>query len=228
MPAKYCQAFAFPGAALFVFGRVRILEFYLGQICAHPILTRPDLSPIRKIFVGVRLPRSTRNNASRAEKLLSDAERYESSGHFRKAFRCLQTAAYLGDAGGQVNLGNFYAWGRGVRRDLAKAAYWYKKTYRSRSGVTALSGVAALNLAIDRRNAGNIRSAVFWFKRAIAMKEGDAFIELAKMYQARRAKRRAAAGLLRRALRLSRDHISDAAKEKAASLLCQIEQIKTS
>jgi TPR repeat protein len=67
---------------------------------------------------------------------------------FRNAFKCFLTAAQLGDTWGQVNLGNFYARGTGVRRSLRRAAYWYKKAYNNGNSC------GALNLAIDRRNQG--------------------------------------------------------------------------
>lgn len=94
-----------------------------------------------------------------------------------------------------------------------KAAYCYKKAYKS--GYSC----GALNLAIDRRNQGNTRSAVIWFQKAIAMNDGDACIELAKIYKTRKGGQKAAANLLTRALRLTRDNISEAAMEEAKSLL---------
>jgi len=65
---------------------------------------------------------------------------------------------------------------------------------------------------------------VIWFKKAIAMNNGDAHIALAKIYNARKGGQRAATDLLRRALRMSRDDISDAGKEEAESLLNQIKK----
>jgi TPR repeat protein len=155
-----------------------------------------------------------------AERMFFEAEQFEEKGDFRNAFKRLLAGAQLGDAGSQLNLGNFYAWGRGVRRDLKKAAYWYKKAYRNGYDT------GAFNLAIDRRNEGNVRSAVIWFKKAVAMNSGEACVELAKIYKPRKGGQKAAANLLKRALRLSRDHISDAAKEEAESLLKQMEKTR--
>jgi TPR repeat protein len=154
-----------------------------------------------------------------AERLFLEAEQYEEKGDLRTAFNRLLAAAQLEHAMSQVSLGNFYASGRGVRRNLEKAAYWYKKAYRN--GYCD----GALNLAIDRRNQGNVRSAVVWLKKAIAMNCGEAYVELAKIYSARKGGQKAAADLLRRALRMSRDDISDDAKEKAESLLKQAASI---
>jgi TPR repeat protein len=154
-----------------------------------------------------------RDKTSDAERLFLEAEQYEEKRDFNNAFNCLLAAAQLGHRMSQLNLGNFYASGRGTRRNLEKAAHWYKKAYKSGDND------GALNLAIDRRNQGRIRSAVIWFKKAIAMNSGEACIELAKIYKARKGGQKAAADLLRRALRMSRDDIGDYAKEEAKSLL---------
>jgi TPR repeat protein len=148
-----------------------------------------------------------------AERLFLEAEQFEEENDFRNAFKCLLAGAQLGDSGSQLNLGNFYTSGKGTRKSLEKAAYWYKKAYRN--GYST----AALNLAIDRRNQGNVRSAVFWFKKAIAMSDGEACIELAKIYKTRKGGQKAAINLLKRALRLNRDCISEAGREEAAFLL---------
>jgi TPR repeat protein len=156
---------------------------------------------------------TNRDKTSEAESMFLEAERYEETGDFRNAFRCLHAAARLGDAGSQLNLGNFYASGKGTRRNLKEAAYWYKKAYKNGNND------GALNLAIDRRNEGNVRSAVIWFKKAIAMDCGEACVALAKIYKARKGGQKAAADLLRRAARMSKYNISDDAKEEAESLL---------
>jgi TPR repeat protein len=80
------------------------------------------------------------------EKLFLEAERREESGDFRNAFKSLLAGAQLGHSGCQVNLGNFYASGKGTRKSLQKAARWYKQAYKNGASC------AASNLAIDRRN----------------------------------------------------------------------------
>ncbi|MGB9073144.1 MAG: tetratricopeptide repeat protein [Terriglobales bacterium] len=154
-----------------------------------------------------------RDKTADAESLFLEAEQYEEMGDFRNAFKRLLAAAQLGHHMSQLNLGNFYASGTGVRRNLEKAAHWYQEAYKNGNND------GAFNLAIDRRNEGNVRSAVIWFKKAIAMNHGEACIALAKIYNARKGGQKAAVDLLRRALRMSRDDISDLAKEEAESLL---------
>jgi hypothetical protein len=63
---------------------------------------------------------------------------------------------------------------------------------------------------------------VIWFKKAIARSDGEACIELAKIYKTRKGGRNAAANLLRLALRLNRDCISEAGREEAEFLLNEI------
>ena len=150
------------------------------------------------------------------QKLFLEAERYEETGDLKSAFKSLLAGARLGDSGCQANLGNFYASGKGTRKSLEKAAYWYKRAYRNGAGY------AASNLAIDRRNAGNIGSAVVWFKKAIARKDGDACILLAKIYIARKDGQKVAATLLQRALRMNRNYLSESGREEAESLLKEL------
>jgi TPR repeat protein len=146
------------------------------------------------------------------EKLFLEAERFEAMGDFKSAFKSLLAGARLGDSGGQANLGNFYASGKGSRKNLENAAYWYKRAYRNGAGY------AASNLAIDRRSAGNIQSAVVWFRKAIARKDGEACILLAKIYIARKGGQKAAVTLLRQALRMKWDYLSESGREEAESL----------
>jgi uncharacterized protein len=159
------------------------------------------------------------NKTPNPEVLFRNSERYEGNGNFRDAFKCLLVAAELGHVGSQINLGNFYAWGKGTRRNPEKAAYWYKKAY------TSGDSDGAHNLAIDRRNEGNIRSAVVWFKKAVAMNNGDSLIELAKIYKARRGGQKSASELLKRALQLGRENISDAERKEAKCLLEEMAKI---
>jgi TPR repeat protein len=156
------------------------------------------------------------NKISDPEELSREGERYEEGGDFRNAFRFLTLAAQLGHIGSQLNLGNYYAWGKGTRRNSRKAAYWYKKAYRNGHSD------GAHNLAIDWRNEGNLKSAVVWLKKAIEMNNGDSVIELARIYKVRKGGQKAACKLLKRALRMNRDQISDAGREEAKMLLKQI------
>jgi TPR repeat protein len=156
----------------------------------------------------------------RAEALFLEAERFEEGRHFGKAFRCLLKAAELGHSSSQLNVGNFFASGTGVRKNLRNAAYWYRAAYRS--GNTS----AARNLGIDKVSEGNIRSAILWFKRGIKQKDGGSFVALAKLYATRRGGKVKAIQLLKRVGKLSRSDASEHDQEQARALLSQL--LKTS
>jgi TPR repeat protein len=147
------------------------------------------------------------------ERFLPDAERLEEAGNYKMAARVLRRGAKLGNTSCQINLGNYYAAGTGVRKSLERAAHWYKTAYKNgdRSG--------ALNLAIDKRNQGASRSAEGWFKKAVAMRDGGAHVELAKMYIAQGKQEPVAHELLRQVTKMSRDDASIDEKAEAASLL---------
>jgi uncharacterized protein len=150
------------------------------------------------------------------ESTFLEAERYEEQGKFKKAFDCLLRAARLGHDGCQLNVGNFYSSGKGVRKNPEQAAYWYRQAYKNGNST------GAFNLAIDRRNDGNIRSAFVWFKKAWAMNDGEAAIELAKLYVTKRDGTKKAIELLKKASVLKRAEISDEAKHEAKILLLEL------
>lgn len=147
------------------------------------------------------------------ENLLIEAERFEKADNYKLAAKVLLRGAKSGDATCQLNLGNYYASGTGVRKNLEKARYWYETAYKNgnRGG--------ALNLAIDERNRGDLEVAETWFKKAVAMQDGSAHIELAKMYVTQGKKKRAAIELLKQAIKMNRDNVSIDEKAEAKLLL---------
>lgn len=156
------------------------------------------------------------SESPKPETLFYQAYKYEDQGKFKKAFDCLLSAARLEHTGSQINLGNFYSWGKGVKKDLKNAAYWYRRAYRNGDAT------GAYNLAIDRKKEGQTRSAVLWFNRALAMHYGEAVIQLAKIYMVRPSDKRRAIELLERTFSMSRNEISDDAKDEAAKLLSRL------
>jgi TPR repeat protein len=147
---------------------------------------------------------------------LNESERHEANGDFQKAFVALLAGAQQGDSSCQINLGNAYADGRGVRKSLSEAARWYKRAYRQgdRCG--------ANNLAIDLQKQGNLRSAIFWFRKAIELHDGDACVLLAKIYLKRRGGKAKAVELLSRTKTMRTDDISEAGREEADALLNEL------
>jgi tetratricopeptide (TPR) repeat protein len=133
-------------------------------------------------------------------------------GNLRSAFRLFLAGAKAGDDGCQVNLGNFYADGIGMRPHRKAGMYWYLRAYRQGSCA------AASNIAVVYRNENKINKALAWFQRAVALKDGDAYLDIAKIYLSRDQKARAKA-YLKRASTASPTDITAAARKEAALLL---------
>jgi uncharacterized protein len=162
--------------------------------------------------------RRQKPSKTQVEALFTAAEFLETTGELRAAFQCLLAAAEAGDEGSQLNIGNYYSDGTGVRRDLKKAAFWYRKSYNNQSrGVRGSS--AALNLGINFRNSGDLKAAITWFERARALKDGSACLELARLHSARKGGRRKAVALLYEVIELDRDYSTEIDKEAAEKML---------
>src|ERR1700741_4619993 len=100
---------------------------------------------------------------ARAEGLFLRADKQEKQGKMQAAFRHMLAAARLGSVSAQINVGNYYDSGQGVRRNRAAALYWYKRAFRR--GYSS----AAHNIGIVWRNEGNHRRSLYWFFRAVVM-----------------------------------------------------------
>ena len=158
------------------------------------------------------------SSTERAHKLSIQAEKLDETRHYREAFKLLLEAAKLGDTGAQTNLGNYYAAGKGTKKNLAEAESWYRKAYK------AGSSSGANNIACDKRDSGNMRSAILWFKKAVAMGYGGSCIELAKIYRTKPGHKRQVSALLKRVLLMDIYGASEFDKEQAAAMLAEIKK----
>jgi uncharacterized protein len=171
-----------------------------------------SIQPLRK-NAGSQKIRMAEQNAAEAEALFCKADKYEEDGLQTEAFEYMLKAAQLGHSGAQANLGNYYSSGKGIKRSDDKAAYWYKRA--------ALQGndTGALNLAIDKLKAKNLRAAIFWLEKARSMGSGEATLELAKIYLGKKRGKSKAIRLLEMTQQMKLSQISDEAKEEAGLLL---------
>jgi uncharacterized protein len=143
-------------------------------------------------------------------------------GDLRRAFDLFSRAAEAGDRASQLDLGYFFDTGLYVRADKAQALHWYHKAYRQGD-----EG-AANNIAIIHREMGQTGKMIWWFRRAAALGEHDAFFELGRCYELGlgvprnfdKAKR-----LYRRVL-TSRDVIENT-REQACQRLARLEKPKS-
>jgi TPR repeat protein len=108
--------------------------------------------------------------------LFDQADGAYQGGDLEAAFRLFLKAAEDGDASAMSRLALMYGDGEGVDYDLAKSIYWDKKAIAA-GNLSSLS-----NLAITYRTLGDIRKARHYFDEAIQSGDGDAALELAKLY----------------------------------------------
>lgn len=110
---------------------------------------------------------------ARGRALLERAcDAYE-AGDLAAASQLFRQAARLGNPNAQVNLGNLYDAGEGVEMSFGSAVWYYR--------LAAKNGLpeAAYNLAVAYRNRGKNRWSQFWLRRASAMGDSDATVEIA-------------------------------------------------
>ena len=176
-----------------------------------PVRTRGEMKSSRTV-------RPWPVSESLAEALFNCGDFLEDSGEFRAAFECFRAAAEAGHAICQCRLGLMYSAGKGVRKDLKKAAYWYRKSFNNRTRMNGLTS-AAMNLAIDLKKSGDIRGAIRWFEKARALEDGSACLELAKIYAVRKTGMKKTESLLREVLASTIDNASELDKEEAQHML---------
>lgn len=97
-------------------------------------------------------------------------------GDFKEAFDRFLKLAESGDLGGMERVACMYGDGEGTSRDRNKSLEWDLKA------ATLGSTTSMFNLGITHRNSGDAREANRWFEALHAAGDGDASLELAKMY----------------------------------------------
>ena len=117
-----------------------------------------------------------RSLKSKTDDVFVRADKQAEAGNLKSAFRLYLAAAKAGDTSCQINLGNFYDEGAGVRRNRSAAMYWYKRAYRRGSPS------AAHNIGVMWRNEEKYARALDWFKKAVRLGDDEANLEIAKHY----------------------------------------------
>jgi hypothetical protein len=111
------------------------------------------------------------------DRLFRTADAAWDRGDLERAFGLFFQAAEAGDPFSQLNLGYFFDTGLYVDRDKQKALHWYHKAYCE--GEAA----GANNIATMHRQSGEFGKMVWWFRRAAALGNDDAFFELGRCYE---------------------------------------------
>lgn len=94
----------------------------------------------------------------------------------RCAVRWYRQSAIAGNSSGQIHLGACLSAGRGIRRDDAEALRWFKRALRQ-SDICAPNNIASVY-----RDRGQNRRAIFWYRRAAAVGDADALVEVGRGY----------------------------------------------
>ncbi|MBN8757989.1 MULTISPECIES: tetratricopeptide repeat protein [Variovorax] len=98
------------------------------------------------------------------------------AGAHKKALSLFLKAAAAGETHALNSVGYFLDHGIGVKKNPAAARDWYRKAAKAGD----VAGCA--NLAICYRDEGNFRWARFWFEKAYAQGDGDAALELGRLF----------------------------------------------
>jgi TPR repeat protein len=154
----------------------------------------------------------TLHESANLDLLLRRADEQWRAGNLRSALRSFLAAAKAGDVGAQVNLGNFYTDGVGVKPNLRTGLYWYRRAYRR--GYAA----AAHNIGVMYSKENQPARALAWFERAVRLGDADADLDIGKIHLQRNdldSARRS----LERVYRAKMGSVTEAAREEAQGLL---------
>jgi uncharacterized protein len=138
------------------------------------------------------------------------------AGNLLSAFGLFLVGAKAGDSSSQVNLGNFYCSGLGVKPNRARALHWYRRAWRHGERC------AASNIGIVFRDERKWKQALDWFERAAKLQDGDANLEIAKIYLRVEKDRAKAMLYLRRTLQTDPRDLTVASRQEAQRLLTRL------
>jgi TPR repeat protein len=133
----------------------------------------------------------------------------------KEAFRLFLSAAEDGDLGAQLNIGYFYDYGLGTKKDSDEALRWYRRAHRR--GHSS----ATLNIGTVYRDRGDTKRALQWFERALARGNDGSALDIGKVHLAE-GNLKVAAQYFER-VRKSQN-VSEDTRNDASELLKQIRQ----
>ena len=110
------------------------------------------------------------------EKKFNQAHEVYENGDYRTAFKLFLQAAEDGDVDAMNRIAIMYTCGEGVICDYDKSIEWEKKAIAS--GSTS----ALLNIGITYRIKGDIKLSKYWFEKSLDSGDGEAALQLAKLY----------------------------------------------
>jgi TPR repeat protein len=137
-------------------------------------------------------------------------------GRLRSAFRLFLAAAQNGNGLAYDTLANFYDRAVGTKRDEDAALYWYKRAYRRGSFM------APNNIGVIYRDRKDFKRALVWFHRAVAHKDANANLNIAKIYLLNKQGTEKAIRHLKEVYNAEGSEATQSAKQEAKLLLKRI------
>ena len=138
------------------------------------------------------------------------------AGAHKKALSLFLKAAAGGEIHALNSVGYFLDHGIGVKKNPAAAREWYRKAARAGD----IAGCS--NLAICYRDEGNFRWARHWLERAFAQGDGEAALELGRLFLAEGPKQNRLQALAYLKAALASTDISAEGHEEARKLLASL------
>jgi TPR repeat protein len=165
------------------------------------------------------------NREIRASHLYQLAEKHWTDGELRRAFRLFLAAAKTGLVPAFDRVAQFYDNGWGVKTNFDAALYWYEQAYRNghsehrralRLGLTTIAN----NIGCILRDRGERKKSIGYFQRAAKLGDGDANLNIAKVYLLNEDRRHFAIRYLQKTI--SAPYVTDGSIEEAKALLKEI------
>jgi TPR repeat protein len=103
------------------------------------------------------------------------------SGDYKKSLELLLPLAEAGDVDALGNVGNMYAFGQGVEKDIDKAySYWLRASEKHLG--TAMGNIAVLYVTGQGSITKDISKAAQWYKRAAEHRHAPSMLTLSSIY----------------------------------------------
>lgn len=142
----------------------------------------------------------------------------EEAGDYERAQLSFEKGAALGDVLCLMRLAYMFDVGVGVEPDKVFAMRCYQRAWRREP-----HNMAANNIAILYREAGNRRAMFKWFQRALVQGDYDALVDLAQCHLKGLGVRRSVGQALRcLSAALASESLFEATREKAEAMLAEL------
>src|ERR1700687_2288602 len=123
------------------------------------------------------------NRENRIALLCQRAEKQWSDGNLGAAFKLFLAAAKAGWVPAFHIVAYFYGEGVGTKINQDASLHWYMRSYRETvSWYRNAHQTSANNIGCIWRDRGELKKAISWFQRAVNLGDGDANLNIARIY----------------------------------------------